>query len=191
MAGGARLSELAALLQRRGLLANEGIPAHGSAPDPSLGAIRYDSRQVAPGDLFVARRGQHADGHEHVPAAVVAGAVAVIVERPVPGLRVPELLVRDARLALALAAAWRAGDPSQRLGIVGITGTDGKTTTSYLVRAILVGAGRPTGFVGTTDVIIGGQSRGRGIHVARPRPAARRRRRLRRGRPHQRDLGAP
>ena len=168
MADDARLSELAALLQRRGLLANEGIPAHGGAPDPSLGAIRYDSRQVAPGDLFVARRGQHADGHDHVRAAVAAGAVAVIVERPLPGLRVPELLVRDARLALALAAAWRAGDPSQRLGIVGITGTDGKTTTAYLVRAILEDAGRPTGFVGTTDVIIGGQSQGNAARTSTP-----------------------
>ena len=84
-----RLSALGALLQRRGLLANEGIPAHGGAPDPDIGAVRYDSRLIEPGDVFVARRGQHADGHGHVAAAVAAGAVAVIVERPVPDLQVP------------------------------------------------------------------------------------------------------
>ncbi len=159
----ARLTTLTALLQRRGLLANEGLPAHGAAPDPTIRAVRYDSRLVEPGDLFVARRGQNADGHDHVVAATTAGAAAVIVERPVPGIRVPEIIVRDSRSALALAAAWRAGDPSRRMGIVGITGTDGKTTTAYLVRAILEDAGRPTGFVGTTDVIIGWpESRQRG-----------------------------
>jgi UDP-N-acetylmuramoyl-L-alanyl-D-glutamate--2,6-diaminopimelate ligase len=163
-----RLSGLTALLQRRGLLANEGLPAHGGAPDPAVGAIRYDSRQVQPGDVFVARRGQHTDGHEFAMAAVSAGAVAVIVERPVPGLSVPELLVRDARTALALAAAWRAGDPSQRLGIVGITGTDGKTTTGYLVRAVLEGAGRQTGLLGTTDVIIGGHGEGNAARTSTP-----------------------
>ena len=163
-----RLSALSALLQRRGLLANEGIPAHGGAPDPAIGAVRYDSRLIEPGDVFVARRGQHADGHDHVAAAVAAGAVAVIVERPVPGLQVPELLVRDAKYALALAASWRVGDPSQRLGIVGITGTDGKTTTAYLVRAILEAAGCRTGFVGTTDVIIGGQSLGNAARASTP-----------------------
>ena len=163
-----RLSALSALLQRRGLLANEGIPAHGGAPDPAIGAVRYDSRLIEPGDVFVARRGQHVDGHDHVAAAVAAGAVAVIVERPVPGLQVPELLVRDAKAALALAASWRVGDPSQRLGIVGITGTDGKTTTAYLVRAILEAAGYRTGFVGTTDVIIGGQSLGNAARTSTP-----------------------
>jgi UDP-N-acetylmuramoyl-L-alanyl-D-glutamate--2,6-diaminopimelate ligase len=163
-----RLTTLSALLQRRGLLANEGLPAHGAAPDPVIRAVRYDSRLVEPGDLFVARRGQHADGHDHVVAAVAAGAVAVILERPVPGIRVPEIVVRDSRIALALAAAWRAGDPSRRLGIVGITGTDGKTTTAYLVRAILEDAGQPTGFVGTTDVIIGGRSHGNAVRASTP-----------------------
>jgi UDP-N-acetylmuramoyl-L-alanyl-D-glutamate--2,6-diaminopimelate ligase len=163
-----RLAQLADLLQRRGILANAGIPAHGGTPDPRLGAMRYDSRRVDPGDVFVACRGQHADGHDHVRDAVSAGAVAVIVERPVPGLRVPELLVRDARAALALAAAWRAGDPSTRLGIVGITGTDGKTTTAYLVRAVLEAAGRRTGLLGTTDVIVGGRSLGNAARTSTP-----------------------
>ena len=163
-----RLSALAQRLHQRGLLASEPLPAHGAAADPVLATVRYDSRQVGPGDVFVARRGQHTDGHDHLVAAVAAGAAAVIVERPVPGLAVPELVVRDAKVALGITAAWRAGDPSQQLGVVGITGTDGKTTTAYLVRALLEGVGRPTGLVGTTDVIIGGQSRGNAARTSTP-----------------------
>ena len=119
-------------------------------------------------DLFVARRGQHVDSHDHVAAAVAAGAAAVIVERPLPGVAVPQLVVRDARSALGLTAAWRAGDPSLALGIVGITGTDGKTTTAYLVRAILDATSGPCGLLGTTDVIIGGQSRGNPARTSTP-----------------------
>jgi UDP-N-acetylmuramoyl-L-alanyl-D-glutamate--2,6-diaminopimelate ligase len=163
-----RLSVLSALLQRRGQLASEPLPAHGGRADPPIGAIRYDSRLVQPGDLFVARRGQHADGHDHVASAVMAGAVAVIAERPVPGLSVPEILVRDAKASLALAAAWRAADPSLRMGIVGITGTDGKTTTAYLVRAILEAAGHRVGLIGTTDVIVAGESRGNAARTSTP-----------------------
>lgn len=162
------LSALSALLHRCGQLASEPLPAHGVDADPDIRAIRYDSRLVEPGDLFVARRGQHADGHDHVPAAVRAGAVAVIVERPIPGIGVPEVLVRDAKAALALAAAWRAGDPSRRMGIVGITGTDGKTTTAYLVRAILTAAGHRVGLIGTTDVIVAGRSLGNAARVSTP-----------------------
>mgnify|MGYP001817950317 FL=1 len=164
----ARLSELGALLHRRGLLTSDPLPAHETEVDPAIGAIRYDSRQVAPGDLFVARRGQHADGHDHVPDAVAAGAAAVLVERPVPGLSVPELVTCDARVALGVAASWRAGDPSHELGVVGITGTDGKTTTAYLVRALLEDAGRPAGLLGTTDVIVAGQGQGNAARTSTP-----------------------
>ena len=163
-----RLSALATLLERRGLLASEPLPAHGAEPDPAITGVRYDSRRVDPGDLFVARRGQHADGHDHVPAAIAAGAVAVLVERPLPGVEVPELVVRDAKVALGIAAAWHAGDPSHTLGIVGITGTDGKTTTAYLVRTILEAAGRPAGLLGTTDVIVAGQSLGNAARTSTP-----------------------
>ncbi len=163
-----RLSALSALLQRRGLLASDPIPAHGAEVDPVIARVQYDSRRVGPGDLFVARRGQHSDGHDHVAAAVAAGAVAIVVERPMPAMAVPELVVRDAKVALGLAAAWRAGDPSQTLGVVGITGTDGKTTTAYLVRAILAAAGHPAGLVGTTDVIVAGQSLGNAARTSTP-----------------------
>ena len=162
------LSALAALLHRFGQLASEPLPAHGAEADPIIATVRYDSRQVRPGDLFVARRGQHIDGHAHVAAAVAAGAAAVIVERPMPGIEVPELVVRDAKVALGLAAAWRAGDPSRSLGIIGITGTDGKTTTAYMVRAILEAAGLPTGLLGTTDVIVAGESLGNVARTSTP-----------------------
>jgi UDP-N-acetylmuramoyl-L-alanyl-D-glutamate--2,6-diaminopimelate ligase len=163
-----RLSALAERLSQRGLLASEPLPAHGAEADPVVGAVRYDSRLVGPGDLFVARRGQHADGHDHLDAAVTAGAAAVVVERPMPGLAVPELVVRDAKVALGIAAAWRADDPARQLGVVGITGTDGKTTTAYLVRALLEGAGQATGLLGTTDVIVGGVSRGNPARTSTP-----------------------
>jgi UDP-N-acetylmuramoyl-L-alanyl-D-glutamate--2,6-diaminopimelate ligase len=164
---GARLSALVARLGLSGLLIGDPLPAQGST-DPTVGAIRYDSRRVVEGDVFVARRGQHADGHEHLAAAAEAGASAVIVERPRPDLPVPQVVVSDARAALATAAAWRAGDPSQRLGVVGITGTDGKTTTAYLVRAILEAAGMHSGLVGTTDVIVGGRSLGNAARTSTP-----------------------
>ena len=152
-----RLSALSALLQRRGLLASEpaacsrcrGRPGHRAGSS-------YDSRRVGPGDLFVARRGQHSDGHDHVAGGRRCRRRGRRRSSgPCPASTVPELVVRDAKVALGLAAAWRAGDPSQTLGVVGITGTDGKTTTAYLVRAILEAAGRPAGLLGTTDVIVG------------------------------------
>jgi UDP-N-acetylmuramoyl-L-alanyl-D-glutamate--2,6-diaminopimelate ligase len=112
--------------------------------------------------------GQHADGHDHAIAAAAAGAVAIIAERPIDGLGAPLLQVRDGRAALAQAAAWRADFPSRELGIVGITGTDGKTTTGYLVRALLEGAGYGTGFIGTTDVVIGGDHLGNEARTTTP-----------------------
>ena len=163
-----RLSALVAVLQQRGQLAAEPLPAHKGESDPAIGAVRYDSRQVGPGDIFVARRGRHADGHDHVPAAVAAGAAALMVERPLPRVAVPQLVVCDAATALGLAAAWRAGDPSRALGIVGITGTDGKTTTAYLVRAVLEATMGPCGLLGTTDVIVGGESRGNPARTSTP-----------------------
>ena len=128
--------------------------------DVSVGGVTHDSRHVRPGDLFVAVPGAHHDGHDHAPAAIEAGASALVLERAVPAPGVPQLLVRAARPALASAAAWFEGDPSHRLGVVGITGTDGKTTTSYLVRSMLEACGLPTGMLGTIDVVVAGESLG-------------------------------
>ena len=134
------------------------LPVGGEPPaQVAIAGIAMDSRRASPGCLFVAIPGQHADGHDHIPAAVAAGAVAVLAERVTPGLGVPQVLVSAARPALAVAAAWSLDHPSHDLGVVGITGTDGKTTTAWLVRGMLEACGLRTGLTGTIDVIVGGR----------------------------------
>jgi len=162
------LGALIGLLEARGLLRSV-LSAGGSSPARmTVRAVTMDSRTVAPGSLFVAVSGRHVDGHEFAPAAAAAGAVAVMGERAVAGVAVPQLLVRSARPALALAAAWVNDFPSTRFGVVGITGTDGKTTTAYLVRAMLEACGYPTGMIGTIDVVAGGRSLGNAARTTTP-----------------------
>ncbi len=152
------LGSLIALLESRSLLRSV-LPA-GSTPPAvvPIAAVAHDSRRVRPGTLFVAVVGQHSDGHLHAPAAVAAGAPAIIGERAVPNVPVPQLLVSASRPALATAAAWVNDFPSHRLGVVGITGTDGKTTTAHLVRRMLDACDLPSGLVGTIEVVAGGRS---------------------------------
>ncbi|MDP9363942.1 MAG: UDP-N-acetylmuramoyl-L-alanyl-D-glutamate--2,6-diaminopimelate ligase, partial [Chloroflexota bacterium] len=126
---------------------------HGDA-NTSVGGIRYDSRLVAPGDLFAALVGADADGHAYAAAAVSRGAAALLVEHPLD-LGVPQLVVPNSRAALALVAAEFWGHPSREIGVVGITGTDGKTTTSFLVDHLVRSAGLKTGMVGTVAVRVG------------------------------------
>ncbi|MBO9531369.1 MAG: UDP-N-acetylmuramoyl-L-alanyl-D-glutamate--2,6-diaminopimelate ligase [Solirubrobacteraceae bacterium] len=135
-------------------LADLGHLARGEA-GPALGFARIDSRAVQPGDLFCAIPGFTADGHDFAAGAVERGAAALLVERELP-LDVPQLVVADARAATAQAAARLAGDPTARLQTVGITGTNGKTTSTYLTRHLLQTAGRPTGLIGTVEQIVGG-----------------------------------
>ena len=106
--------------------------------------------------------GARQDGHDFIPQAVANGAVAVIGERAVARAGVPQLLVARIRPSMALAAAWYFDFPSHHLGVVGITGTDGKTTTSYLVRSMLEASGRATGLIGTIESIAGGKVIGTG-----------------------------
>lgn len=134
------------------------------APHPSLKAdldlagLAYDSRRVSPGSVFVAVRGERFDGSVFAPEAVARGAVAVVSESAAPGsVTVPWVRVADARLALAVLSARYFGEPSHRLLLVGITGTNGKTTTSYLVRAILEQAGYPCGLIGTVQYSVGAE----------------------------------
>ena len=154
------LGELVALLEARGLLRS--VLAGASTPPSGvvITHVTQDSRRAGPGVLFVAVSGQHADGHAFAAAAVAAGSPAIVAERAVPGVTVPQLLVPAARPALALAASWAAGHPSQRLGVVGITGTDGKTTTAHLLRGVMGACGQPAGLIGTIDVVVGGRSLG-------------------------------
>ncbi|MFI5261320.1 MAG: UDP-N-acetylmuramoyl-L-alanyl-D-glutamate--2,6-diaminopimelate ligase [Candidatus Limnocylindrales bacterium] len=133
-----------------------------------VAGVTMDSRRVHPGDLFVAVPGRVNDGHEFAAEAAAAGATAILVERPLPGVRIPQVVVAAARPALARAAAWWWGDPSHRLGVVGITGTDGKTTTAYLVRSVLHAAGLRAGLVSTVEVIVGGASMGNAARTTTP-----------------------
>jgi UDP-N-acetylmuramoyl-L-alanyl-D-glutamate--2,6-diaminopimelate ligase len=129
--------------------------------------LAYDSREVAPGDLFFCVSGFRSDGHGFAPEAVRAGAAALVVERRLD-LGVPEALVASARAAMAPAAARFYGEPARRLRVVGVTGTNGKTTTAYLVRALLEAGGEQCGLLGTVKSVIGGEDR----QVARTTPEA-------------------
>lgn len=116
--------------------------------------VVYDSRDVVPGSLFAALRGADFDGHDFIDDALSRGAEAVLTEQPLD-LPVPQLIAENSRQALAAIAAEFFDRPSQDLSAVGITGTDGKTTTSFLVDGLLRSAGRTTGMIGTVVVRIG------------------------------------
>ena len=120
--------------------------------------LAYDARRVGPGALFVCVPGHKVDGHDFAPEAVAQGASALIVERPLD-LPLPQLLVGDAREAMALAADAFFGRPTRELEVVGVTGTNGKTTTAFLLFAILAAAGRRPGLLGTIENRIGGERR--------------------------------
>jgi UDP-N-acetylmuramoyl-L-alanyl-D-glutamate--2,6-diaminopimelate ligase len=120
--------------------------------------LAYDARRVTPGALFVCVPGLKADGHDFAPQAVANGAAALIVERPLD-LSVPQLVVGDAREAMALAADTFFDHPTQELEVVGVTGTNGKTTTAFLLFSILAAAGRRPGLLGTIENRIGGERR--------------------------------
>jgi UDP-N-acetylmuramoyl-L-alanyl-D-glutamate--2,6-diaminopimelate ligase len=127
-----------------------------AALDVPCSGIEYDSRRVKPGSVFVALPGQKADGAAFAPQAVASGAVAVVSERPQDERVVaPWIAVSNARLALAQLAAEFFGHPSQQMKVVGITGTNGKTTTSYLLQAIFEAAGTRCGLMGTVTYRIG------------------------------------
>jgi UDP-N-acetylmuramoyl-L-alanyl-D-glutamate--2,6-diaminopimelate ligase len=153
------LGELIDRLGRRGLLrgAREGGKAIGPAALAGIAirGITDDTRRVAPGSLFIAVRGAHVDGHDLVEQAAAAGAAAAIVEQPLIDVGLPQVVVDRSPAALADAAAWWYGDPSHELGVVGITGTDGKTTTSFLAVAALEAAGLSSGLIGTVETKIG------------------------------------
>jgi UDP-N-acetylmuramoyl-L-alanyl-D-glutamate--2,6-diaminopimelate ligase len=118
--------------------------------------VAYDSRQARAGSVFVALRGLKADGTSFVPQAIANGAAAIVAERaPDAPPPVPWVAVRDARVALAFLAAEFHGHPSRRMMVVGITGTNGKTTTSYLLSAIFEAAGVRCGLMGTVAYRIG------------------------------------
>jgi UDP-N-acetylmuramoyl-L-alanyl-D-glutamate--2,6-diaminopimelate ligase len=133
-----------------------GVPPR--ARDLDIRGLAYDTRQVGAGTLFFCVPGFTRDGHEFAPEAIERGAVALIVERPL-NLGVPEVEVDSVRAAMGTVAARFYGDPTSALQTIGVTGTNGKTTTAFLVRAILEADGRQTGLLGTVTSVIGGRER--------------------------------
>ena len=124
-----------------------------AAPDTEINEVRYDSRAVRPGDLFVAIRGYATDGHQYIGKALEQGAAAIVCEEAPAGT--PAVVVENARRALAEIAANRFGHPADSMVMLGVTGTNGKTTTTYLVKHMLEDTGRKVGLIGTNQNLIG------------------------------------
>jgi UDP-N-acetylmuramoyl-L-alanyl-D-glutamate--2,6-diaminopimelate ligase len=134
------------------------LPGARVAGDASVGVadLQYDSRKVGPGSLFFCVRGEKVDGHEFAPRVVEEGAAALVVERELTDLAAPQVVVPSSRAAMAPLAARFWGDPTAQLRVVGVTGTNGKTTTAFLVREILQAADFRCGLLGTVKQVVGG-----------------------------------
>ncbi len=128
-----------------------------AAAELEIAGLAFDTHQVKPATLFFCVPGFRRDGHALAPRAIAAGAVALVVERELPGSAVPQVRVPSVRSAMAPAAAVFNGDPTATLETVGVTGTNGKTTTSFLLRELLQAGGRQTGLLGTVKSVVGGQ----------------------------------
>lgn len=120
-----------------------------------ISGLAFDSRKAGPGTLFFCVPGEKADGHDFAAQVVAAGAAALVVERELD-LEVPQVVVADARAAMAPLAAHFYGDPTSELRVVAVTGTNGKTTTVFLIREILEAAAVPCGLLGTVKQVVGG-----------------------------------
>jgi UDP-N-acetylmuramoyl-L-alanyl-D-glutamate--2,6-diaminopimelate ligase len=141
-----RLEQLAAAAGARQVIGDPGTA--------EIAGLAYDSRRAHPGTLFFCVPGEKADGHEFAAAAVEAGAAALVVERELE-LEVPQVVVDDARAAMAPIAASFNGDPTAELRVAGITGTNGKTTTAFLLREVLESAAVQCGLLGTVKQVVG------------------------------------
>ncbi|GAB4227980.1 MAG: UDP-N-acetylmuramoyl-L-alanyl-D-glutamate--2,6-diaminopimelate ligase [Deltaproteobacteria bacterium] len=150
------------------LLADTGVASPGPAGELEIGGIRVDSRSVRPGDLFVAVPGTRVDGHAFLAEAARAGASAALVEREIPSPPLPVVRVPSTAAALPKVAVSFHGDPSAKLRVAGITGTNGKTTTTYLLEGILAHAGRVPAVIGTIDYRVGGTFLRKGLTTPFP-----------------------
>ncbi|MBV8395500.1 MAG: UDP-N-acetylmuramoyl-L-alanyl-D-glutamate--2,6-diaminopimelate ligase, partial [Actinobacteria bacterium] len=126
--------------------------------------LAYDTRSVTDGSLFFCIRGAHADGHDFAADAAAAGAVALVVDHTVD-VPLPQLVVGDTRAAMAPAATLFFGDPTATLSVAGVTGTNGKTTTAFLLHAILTAAGRQTGLLTNIERRVGGRAQPLGLNT--------------------------
>jgi UDP-N-acetylmuramoyl-L-alanyl-D-glutamate--2,6-diaminopimelate ligase len=137
-------------------------------PDVQISRIVSDNRRVVPGSIFCAYRGVKLDGHRFITDAIARGAAAVVCEDAQPGLEVPVIRVRNGREAFAhLCAAWH-GHPSRAMIVIGVTGTDGKTSTSNILYGILRAAGYTCGLISTVNAVIDGANIDTGLHVTTP-----------------------
>ena len=137
-------------------------------PNLKITGIASDSRQVKPGNLFVALSGGTTDGHQYIPDALSRGASVVLGTQPLTGLTVPYIRVIDSRQSLAHLAAGYYGFPARQLTVVGVTGTDGKTTTVNLIYSILKASGIHVGMISTVNAVIGDRILDTGFHVTTP-----------------------
>jgi UDP-N-acetylmuramoyl-L-alanyl-D-glutamate--2,6-diaminopimelate ligase len=145
------VKEIKAALAGRGLL----VSASNDLPDQATG-ISDDSRKISPGDLFIAVRGWNSDGHDFLDAAREKGAIAAIVEDP-SRTTLPSLVVREGRRAAALASATAYGDPARGLRMLGVTGTNGKTTTTSIMRQLFDDGDGSSASIGTLGVLVGSE----------------------------------
>ena len=137
-------------------------------PDIRISGISMDNRSVRPGHLFVSLKGGRADGHDYIADAVLRGAAAVVGEKAIDRLAVPYVRMQDTRHALTYLAAAFYGHPGEKLRVIGVTGTDGKTTTTNLIYQILLAAGIKAGMISTVNAVIGNEVLDTGFHVTTP-----------------------
>jgi UDP-N-acetylmuramoyl-L-alanyl-D-glutamate--2,6-diaminopimelate ligase len=137
-------------------------------PHAPVHGIAFDSRQVQPGDVFVALEGVSMDGHRFIPAAIEKGAIAAVGMQALEKVSIPYIRVEDTRPALAHLCAAFYENPARKLTVIGVTGTDGKTTTSNLIYQILLAAGHRAGIISTVNAVIGGEVIDTGFHTTTP-----------------------
>jgi UDP-N-acetylmuramoyl-L-alanyl-D-glutamate--2,6-diaminopimelate ligase len=154
---------LTTLLSQFPLEILSGIPTN-----VQITGIAMDNRQTKPGDLFVAMKGGSADGHDFIPDAIKRGAAGVVGDRPISGLGIPYIQVETSRQALTWLAAAFYGNPGRKLTVIGVTGTDGKTTTCNLLYQVLLAAGFKAGLISTVNAVIGDEVLDTGFHVTTP-----------------------
>jgi len=139
-----------------------------NVPDIPITGISIDSRTVKPGHLFVALKGGSVDGHDYIQNAIDKGAVAIVGDRNLSGLSVPYIRLENPRRALTWIAAVFYNWPGRQLTVLGVTGTDGKTTTTNLIYQILLAAGIKAGMISTVNAVIGAEVLDTGFHVTTP-----------------------
>ena len=144
------------------------LPVPTRIPDAEITGIAIDNRAVKPGYLFVAMRGGSTDGHNYIQKAIDNGAAAVVGDKDISGLAVPYMRLENSRQALTFLAAAFYDFPARKLTVIGVTGTDGKTTTTNIIHKILLAANIKAGMISTVNAVIGDEVLDTGFHVTTP-----------------------